>query len=539
MQLLGELAVSFFSLLHNNEGLNSISRGRIQLYILLLPPSVQVFAITELDRTGFSIMRVDTITLQLPDSSDSILFHEDLVKLENKLENWFPAATFLLQLKQRQQNPGETSLPAPSLLQPHELTTRAEYTARQEQADVIDRFLDRLALLFANTKKHHKTPGNVTATGLTRDTEAKCWNVYIAKNNGPQGEDTKFAERLQKWLNRSDDEESDAGENNECWKALLKFWNERIDFYRRKAPSWDSIEPHKVEITRYFEETDKFFDSDKFNEEWGEVAELLPRISDEAWPEYYRFWQRSTRQSNPLTARQGCPVWVENYCTCIHYLEMLAMPRSTWKAMVEFRERKAKISVKITLIEQLKFPKLDKDAIATALQAMNEKIDTRETQIKLKDSKAPKVYLHCEIQIRLLFDQLKNNANLKMHKFIGCSKLSCHMCWVVLEKSKYRTRGTHSKISANWSFQIPSSLEGIIEAFTTLHSKWQKLFRQYPDCDFPSWAKQKDTDPAPTQRFDLKPVGCKFPCFTIRKVALQSTLFLRLLSQSHLDFRMS
>lgn len=110
MQLPGKLAISFLSLCLNNGGLSSISRGRIQFYIL--PPMVQVFPIAEINRSGFSIMPVDTITLELPAPNDSILFHKDLVEWEK----WFPAATYLLQHKQRKQKPGESALPAPSPL---------------------------------------------------------------------------------------------------------------------------------------------------------------------------------------------------------------------------------------------------------------------------------------------------------------------------------------------------------------------------------------------------------------------------------------
>lgn len=125
MQLPGKLAILFSGLWINNGGFNSSSRARIQFYFL--PPTVQVFAIAEIDRSGFSIMPVDTITLQLPDDKDSILGHGDLVKLKE----WFPAATYLLQHEYRQQKPGKSALPAPSLLQPHKPTKRADYTARQ------------------------------------------------------------------------------------------------------------------------------------------------------------------------------------------------------------------------------------------------------------------------------------------------------------------------------------------------------------------------------------------------------------------------
>lgn len=344
--------------------------------------------------------------------------------------------------------------------------------------------------------------------------------MYIAKNNGPRDEDAEFAERLQNWLNLPEDEESVPNENNEFWKALLSFWKGRTDFYSTKAPSWANIESHKDIIEQHFQDTNETFDSDKFNQEWNDAAELLPLISTNAWLKYLKFWKRPTRQFYSSTTPHGCPVWVREYCTCIFHLEMLAMPRSMWNAMVEFRELNeglnAKHSVKITLVKQLELPKdklvLDKDAIANVLKDMekNEEIDTREVQKQLTESTASTVYLHCELQMLLLFCELGKKANLEVHTFIGCSKLSCHMCWEVLKNCMYRTRGTHRKISANWSFLLPFSLEGIVKTFTGLHFEWQELFRQYPDCNFPIWPHQMDTNPAATERFELDTVSFKF-----------------------------
>lgn len=371
------------------------------------------------------------------------------------------------------------------------------------------------------SKKGDKTPENVTATGLTRDTKAKCWNVYIAKNNGPRDGDAEFAERLQTWLNLQEGEELVLDEKNECWKALLNFWNRRIDFYRTKAPSWTKIDTHKEEIRQHFQRTGDF-KVETFDYDWDDVAELLPKISDDAWSEYYSFWKRPAMQVYSSTTLPECPV--RDYCRCIFSLEMLGIPKAIWKAMLDFRDVKAKIPVKITLVQKLELqdPQLSKGDIAKVLKDIekNKKIKTQGAQKELETSRASKFYLHCEMQMLLLFYQLRNNANPKIHRFIGCSKLSCHMCWQVLKYCKYKTRGTHAKISANWSFQIPSSLEGNVKTFTNLHSKWQYLFHQYPNCKFPSWPQQKDTNPAHTVSFEIEMASFKFSFSTIQRLAL-------------------
>lgn len=91
--------------------------------------------------------------------------------------------------------------------------------------------------------------------------------------------------------------------------------------------------------------------------------------------------------------------------------------------------------------------------------------------------KTPK-YLHCELQILMLLHQAtkKLKENLRAYKFIGCSKLSCYMCWEVLKTREYKTRGTHGHIHKFWAFPFPHDLPGVSDQFKLLRRRWEEQF---------------------------------------------------------------
>jgi hypothetical protein len=92
-------------------------------------------------------------------------------------------------------------------------------------------------------------------------------------------------------------------------------------------------------------------------------------------------------------------------------------------------------------------------------------------------SKTPK-YLHCELQILMLLHQAakKPKKKLRAYKFIGCSKLSCYMCWEVLKTREYKTRGTHGHIHKFWAFPFPRDLPGVSDQFERLRRRWEEQF---------------------------------------------------------------
>lgn len=153
------------------------------------------------------------------------------------------------------------------------------------------------------------------------------------KNAKKRGNDPESAGHLQTWLDMPEEKDQSPIPENEYWTKLLDFWKNRIAHYRQKARAWSSVGSHKDQISEYFRK-DSDFDGDKFDDEWNEVAESLPRIGGGDWLAFYTFWKRSSRQPYPPPELGSVP---KTYCDVVHHLEMLGMPRSMWSAFQAFR----------------------------------------------------------------------------------------------------------------------------------------------------------------------------------------------------------
>ncbi|KAI1125177.1 hypothetical protein F5Y10DRAFT_284508 [Nemania abortiva] len=415
-------------------------------------------------------------------------------------ENWFNAAMYLLSQQQRQQEP--------------------DFTRRQDQNNDTDCFLDRLALLFAR-KKSKETPRHVTATGLVSGTTEL--HVYIAKNGGPDDEDRKCRAWLQEWFQLS--ELKSRGMEEQYWKALLGMWGDRITYYKSRArkswQEWDKeLGSSKDKIAAYFSETGDEFDRAEFDREWEDTYNKLKLTGrdgdDSVWMKYYNFWKTLRKyhvfhQQDTLGAEAA-----KRYCYVIYLLEMLAMPMSIWKALIRFREVKEDKMVYFVLLDEVQLPQamqsLQKDEVQRVLEDWNEKqfTNTEQALQELKKGKNKQTkYLHCELQILTLFHHISGTSNklLSPHMFIGCSKLSCHLCWEMLRGREYKTRGTHAKISANCAFPLPRSLDGVVTRFVELRDRWDALFQKHKDGQFPRFPLQIDTKPAHTESNDFDRVS--------------------------------
>ena len=455
----------------------------------------------------------------------------------------------------------------------HGLTLRfIEYTPRQLQTSDIDRFLDRLALLFARVKQQRRnTPKHVTAAGLVKD--KTVWYVCMTKNDGFDGVDKDFGRELEKWFALSASEDRNPSPKNNLWQRLLTFWGDRIDYYTKcaKEIDWEEQIGHKKmadcksDVADHFCDIMRTFDRKAFDGEWDEVPNRLQQVKNIKWedvpdtpqrvkskkkdkvPEkhlrklsdesqqycmdFYDFWSRPQRQQYPpvrhpdsedqLSPRESA---ANIYCKCVYYLDMLAMPVSIWKAMVLFRELKNQNTIRVILVEKPihieSRGQLNKSAVAQVLEDWKREgtINTERalTTLKVSLERTQNIYLHCELQILMLFHQVEDQSHLIKHNFIGCSKLSCWLCWQILREREYRTRGTHGTISANWNFPFPKSLDKMVESFVALGSRWEALFQANPNGQLPRWPRLLDTDPASTNRNTFDEVSTGAGMFVYR-----------------------
>ncbi|KAI2618138.1 kinase-like domain-containing protein [Hypoxylon sp. NC1633] len=319
--------------------------------------------------------------------------HDQLIWSDKALNrDEFYASLYLLQQQQRQQEPDDKS--------------KQGYADREQgHKNSKDRFLDRLALLFARTKTIH-TPQNVTATALAE--EGCSWNVYIAKNNGPysteggsQGvgsklDDNTFAKQLEEFLALDIGESEATLPTNVYWTGMLTFWEDRIIYYMANArKAWQTIKNAKEDITTYLEGATQGFNKFQFDQDWIKLTNCINNTGLESqlvnpdlnkldaitWLRFYNFWQEDCRQRYPrppnydVVGRKNPQQSLANdFRKCIHYVEMLGMPKSIWDAMIKFRELRATgtvDTVHIKLVKKIDLPeteaKLDKDAIAKVI----------------------------------------------------------------------------------------------------------------------------------------------------------------------------
>ncbi|KAF4464321.1 serine threonine kinase [Fusarium albosuccineum] len=349
---------------------------------------------------------------------------------------------------------------------------------------------------------------------------------------------------------------------------MMNSWRKRICYYSQKAEKsfqkWNELESSKDEIAAHLR---KSYGSgrDSFDSEWQEVRAQLERVAESAeklrtatkaadqlwlstssdssklpiinnggedeadwagwfdalsWRTLYSFWKKRPQQQRysqmcDSSSKEGAtPVEkkAKDYHNCIYWLDMLAMPLSIWSALVDFRDIEEHNKVRFVLIQKPALPPnmglLKVQDVCSELEDWDENLvrtgKTLDAWKRLKGGHQTK-YLHCELQILMLFHQLSSGSGtfFSTREFIGSSKLSCHLCWEMLKHGKYKTRGTHGKVSENWAFPFPSSLNGAVERFVDFKQRWTSFFKQHSHGNFPYWPSQIDTDPAHTEGNDF------------------------------------
>lgn len=406
----------------------------------------------------------------------------------------------------------------------------------------LNLFLDRLALLFTRfkSKSFKKTPQNVTATGLWR--QGDCWTVYITKNDGRRMDETEFTASLQQWFNFANSEDIEPGSKNDLWVGVIKFWEQRINYYIDGLKYvWEEklndTEGAEERLRNLFSLKSENIDLSIFAEDWFQIRSFISHIQSRTrngihdfavFEQAYRFWTRERRQPYPgwkeLQAKEGNDIVkesiedVKDFRKCIHYLEMLGMPKSIWNSLVFFRKFKGGFEVKVESRPKPCAPagdlKLDKSSILKVLGSWREENPgVKKPYDNLENTgRPPNLYFHCELQMLRLLQAIEHGA----HPFIGCSKLSCELCWCVLEGAKaqgipFKTRGSHHKLSANCSFLFPpEGYKFVSEALKEAQERWSSSLQKPPGQPMTIYTPIDDTQPIHTNEiFNLEQIDRK------------------------------
>ncbi|KAJ4364695.1 hypothetical protein N0V83_009292 [Neocucurbitaria cava] len=347
-------------------------------------------------------------------------------------------------------------------------------------------------------------------------------------------QDLDYHAKLQAWF--------DSNGSDEHFDYISNFWQDRTHYYARHSRRlWPCIEGAKNEIANYFQSSSKDFDQVRFDKDWGAMKALAGYINNswekqshlKSWErsfyiKFYNFWSRqpeSPHQDYPRPIpREGCDnkeeAKVKNFCKCLKYMEMLGMPWSIWRSMQGFIDLKEDNAVQILLV---KTSIQDKDrpssiGIHSALEKWRDDsqtpVDVAKALTKSKNQflwDGTTDYFHCELQLYLLSYHIDKGES--MHKFIGCSKLSCQMCWQILQNAEYRTRASHHQVSPNCAFPFPRPKDESTRNFEKLLELFQKIqldlityVRDHGDGKFSSWRPLFNTEPAQDIDYHLKMV---------------------------------
>lgn len=366
------------------------------------------------------------------------------------------------------------------------------------------KMLDYLALLFAKAKRTDIPAKHVTATALRK--VGTGFEIWIAKNEGPKDEDEEFRSNLELWFKRKGDWEKDAALMT---SEIKHFWRDRLDHYADKirilwthiceGPKPDteedsSAKAHKgrrklKDVKNNSDQFDKepiglvksyntlteiyrneMADLQLFERDWNEAKSLCsnPKISQQQLKSADETVlpsgiERQSYETFDLKQPQSHLEVARGFCKLLKAIRLLGTVAKAIQILTEFRENLVQNRhVKLRFLDAIESLDLEPEACTTIAETMNRwtgsksnqkfKKEIQERAEALQAQSKFHRYFHCELQ---MLDMFLDDA--KAYDYFGCSKLSCFICWGVLQGTPFRTRATHANLWAACAF--PFSME--------------------------------------------------------------------------------
>jgi hypothetical protein len=284
------------------------------------------------------------------------------------------------------------------------------------------------------------------------------------------------------------------------WTEMVAHWGERIEFYTSKVTKfWNTTKPRKGEFEAELEGGAEQLKT--FSKEWERAEELAGyaatlkqhQADEEALGEFYYFRKDNSKADFPKLNK------LIGFTKFIYHMEMLGMLQSMWNAFLEFRRYKGQNKINFMIVERCTGSKLPKEDILGTFEDWKERNPNIDVSAAVSKSKRalgdmktpPELYFHCELQIRLVFHNLGEG-----HDFIGCSKLSCEVCWRILKGGIHTTRGSHHKLSTNCAFPFPNNLTDVAATMKELQDEYHdKILKN----DWKEYPRLVDTLPGQTE----------------------------------------
>ncbi|KAL9084741.1 MAG: hypothetical protein Q9165_007916 [Trypethelium subeluteriae] len=354
--------------------------------------------------------------------------------------------------------------------------SKTDYT-NPKATDIEKKLLDGIALLFARVKQSKDknrqakaSAQHVTATAI-RKTD-KGLTIYIAKNDGPKTVsdigDEDFAEDLCSWFNKKTDD-SIRQRMQEFWKARRQYYLEQIPLIWKKMEA--SVHLQHDLLSDY--EKIGLVDGEEFLADWnGVISHMVLWTSpssgtiDFDTPDLDSFTEIG-RQNYP----ESCS-WQINelqdltnhFRKLVKYIRLFGTVPRIWRTFLDFRSYVEGKQVRFEFIKRQGSFSINSGPILAAIDSWNgvqwNLDDKMKNQVveEIRKQKVINRYFHCELQLLEKFISAKDVVD-----YFGCSKLSCFMCWGILNGSPYRTKNTHAKIYPACAF--PFALTQGVENF--------------------------------------------------------------------------
>lgn len=424
-----------------------------------------------------SITASTALTPQIPSSQGSPNHKAETIwTLPTLQRDQFFAAAFYLSKQQptQERQPSENKPNDPKLV----------------ATPVHVKFLDLIALLFARFKG---APPHVTATALKET--ANHYEIYVVKNGGPDKVDKILADKLTSWFTTKQDDATKETMTDETMTdetmrvGMAIFWESRLELYWDRVRSdWEkkfksrklegmTLESKNLETTKgpvaqllkQYQEAK--LDMEKFVDDWNDVQSLMATLMPLDSPDFNAMdnlalakFESLERQNYPKLDAKGLK---ELFRKLIKRIKLLATIPLLLKACHDFRKFVEEKSVKFVLPEGPDSDfLLDSVPIINALdswvvpkafessEAFEREKSLAQDEIENLSDENQQIrrFFHCELQLLDMFLTADD-----VYDYFGCSKLSCFMCWGVLEGSPYRTRWTHAKVYPACAFPFDLS----------------------------------------------------------------------------------
>lgn len=318
-----------------------------------------------------------------------------------------------------------------------------------ETTNTEKELLDGVALLFARVKNPPELkPQHVTATAMSKTDKGLM--IHVAKNNGPEPEDIDFARELSSLFSKKP--------SGPVPNIMKHFWKNRSEFYKQNlAPIWKRLEKKHDELTGIYRGTS--VDSGLFKDDWEDIASLIGSRKSDSSLIGYKLLEIGRQDYPKLGPESDSPQKLANdFRKLVKYIKLLGTVPRVWRILVNYRHH-IEGTIQFDCIQApRKFP-LDPIPIADTMESwdgvrknsegeVSKFWEEKENAVKeLRERPMINRYFHCELQLLDNFIAANN-----VFDYFGCSKLSCFICWGVLDGTPYRTKNTHAKVYPTCAF---------------------------------------------------------------------------------------